>query len=104
VPGYFRNEFRSQRFYRAKYRQSIEEDGIKYWADLTLAQAQIPDWQWESGGGRSQTLTGWALGVYYPIEALQGLPLILLYGQGVPPNDQMGQPRQEVLIALAAAL
>ncbi|MDT8447314.1 MAG: hypothetical protein RRB13_10530 [bacterium] len=103
IPGYYRAEFRARSFGRLAVKHKVTfEGGARLFGSFEAAQFK----SLELFGPESfDSPAGFSLGGYYPIQSLKGLPVILIYGQGVGgvPENSPEDYRRQLALMLAAA-
>lgn len=102
IPGYYRSEFRANRYWLYAMGHEVRLDGgRKLFAKLVGGTYDPQKWL---NRGDSETVAGFSLGSYLPIPALSGLPVILMYGQALSiPENSPESYRREVAVIFAAA-
>ena len=103
--GYYRNEFRAQGVSQGEVTQSIplNAQGAKVSFIAQGARVQIWENPLYDEMEPSYSLTSAGVGLYYPIQSLDGLPVILSYFEGLSrPQGFPEGKRSEIMILLVA--
>ena len=103
VPGYYRNEFRCDSFQLVSLAHSFALGG-KRKVTLRYVEAQVSTLDYLGAAHQSLKIQGANVGLFWPVQELKGLPLVLSYGQGLNVSKKMAeQNRQELFFGAAAA-
>ncbi|MDX2471475.1 MAG: hypothetical protein QNL04_12955 [SAR324 cluster bacterium] len=103
VPGYYRNEFRCDSFQLISLAHAFPLTK-KRKITLRYVEAQVSTLDLISSPHQSLKIQGANVGIFWPVQALKGLPLVVSYGQGVNVTSKMAEKnRQEVFFGAAAA-
>jgi hypothetical protein len=105
VVGYYRNEFRVKDAVVLNISQEIEfakDRKLKILADI--ASFRRFDFDYLDATPKAQTIGGLGLSYYYGIRSLQGLPIIIAYGEGLNVHkDSKENHRREISVVTAVA-
>lgn len=104
VPGYYRNEFRAAFYAKGAFEHTIyfEKDRRLIcsgeWVNFKRLNREYLD-----STPRHQTIGGASIGLYWGIRSLEGLPVILKYGEGINVHaDSKENDRRELMVVVAA--
>ncbi len=101
VSGFFRNEFRAREVYITNLSHMFEfTEHKKLLLFYDYAFFKRLDMDYLESTPDSDSIQGLALGFYFGIESLAGLPIIARIGQGIGVPDQ--ELRRELMIGVAA--
>lgn len=105
VVGYYRNEFRVKEVVALNASQEIEfakDRKLKLLADM--ASFRRFDFEYLAATPETQTIGGLGISYYHGLRSLQGLPIIISYGEGLNMHhDSKEKHRREISLVTAVA-